>query len=345
MVHTHHRPALRTAVPPTSSTARTSAPTATARATASAPSAAPSSASSAVDSFSRGPSSSLTGSGPRLMGQPTLQEAASATYARHGAVSRDLSSRADVGRLISQSPQVDDMRRVGDDGVRCGGASLLNGMLLDGGYQANADAIRTTAADRGVTLSTDEDSALSAMHDGHLTSRQAAQLQDTMYRIAGQGGDHVGLSMGQIDQTAQALRSHGAFAQSEVTFETHAMPSGSHHATVSVDANPGGPATADSWPGPNGYARVQAGLRSFSDPTLEASTTIHPDGLETRRFRVEPDGQPPLVYQVDQRPVPGAPTATFHDPTTGAPVLPSSEAYGRQILHQLDPEGHPLSPF
>jgi hypothetical protein len=236
-----------------------------------------------------------------------------------------------VGRLISQSPQLDDLRSTEHDGIRCGGASLLNGMLLDGGYEANSDAIRATAADRGVTLSHDEDAALTSMHGGHLTSRQAATLQDTMFRIAHQGSDEDGVSLPRVDDTARTLRSHGAFAQSrDVTFEAHP-----HHCTVSVDSTTGGPATADSWPGPNGYAHVQAGVRTFADPTLDGSTTFHSDGRETFRARIEPDGQPPLVMEQRPNPAPAAPSRTFHDPATGALVIPSCEDYGQEATRRF----------
>ncbi len=208
----------------------------------------------------------------------TPERAAALTYRRHGDDPHTLSDRGDVGRLISRTPQLDDVRGTAGDATRCGGAAMFNAMLLDGDAVANADALSRVAAQRHVTLSADETSALSSMREGHLTPREAAHLQEALYRVSDAGDPSAtgaGLSGLELARTVTALQGAGGFPNTrEVNFRSDRTGPASFHWTV-TSRTASGTAHADSWPQANGYATVTAG---------PGRTEFHRDGHFERDF-------------------------------------------------------------
>jgi hypothetical protein len=212
---------------------------------------------------------------------------ARAVYRRHGDVEHSLSERQDIGRLISRSPQVDNASGTHNDEIRCGGAALLNAMLLDGGYEANARAIRSlaepapgsegrlsaqTADGRQPFHMTDEQrSALDAMQAGHMTPNQASQIQEMLFQMsdgvsdgsAARESGNDGLDRAQMQDMVSRLSRAGAFPNSrELNMRMDENGAGGYHWTTTV-TTAHGTQHANSWPsnehrGFDGYARVRS---------------------------------------------------------------------------------------
>ncbi len=274
---------------------------------------------------------------------PTLSpaRAGASVYRRHGEDAHTLSDRGDVGRLISRTPQLDDLRETGGDATRCGGAAMFNALLLDGDHRANADAITHLAAQRQVTLSDADASALTSMREGHLTPREAARLQDVVYRVADTGdvrASAAGLSGVELATAVTALRVHGAFPNShEVNFRSARSGPESFHWTV-TSRTAAGTAHADSWPRSNGYATVAAGpgLTDFHrdghfDSAFIADVTLRPalDGTRVRTRWVDDLDGPPTAVRSTEIILSANGTARVGDavwlnPDTGAMALPPS---------------------
>lgn len=207
---------------------------------------------------------------------------AAETYDRHGDDALSLTDRADVGRLISRSPQIDDLS-TDDDQNRCGGAAIFNAMLLDGNHTANSDAIRATLGDH---ITPEQNIALKHMRAGRMTPHEAAELQDAIFDHAEDlnGTENDGLNLRDLRRTVAELREHGAFPNTrELNFrrETTDSATSSSHWTVSSRTTHG-THFADSWPQANGYARVGgAGEAAFTpwdaeDRVMEDSLTVRP---------------------------------------------------------------------
>jgi hypothetical protein len=239
---------------------------------------------------------------------------ASDTYRRHGDTAHDLTDRAAVGRLISRSPQLDDLRGTRSDDTRCGGAAMFNAMLLDGNAGANAGAIEAVARARHVELSSTERTALTSMRAGHLTPHEAAALQQTVYRIADTGDARAtgrGLTGLELSTTVGALRAAGGFPNtSSANFRMERTGPESAHWTVS-STTAHGTSHADSWPQPNGYATVAGGPGAtdfhhggrFDDAFIADVTMTGTGGDTSLRTRARSgtagDGSPTSVDQME----------------------------------------------
>lgn len=181
----------------------------------------------------------------------------------------DLSNRRDVGRLISRTPQHDNLRSTNDDRNRCGGAAIMNAMLLDGDHEHNAQALRGLVQDRQRQgrfgqMSEQQTEALQAMENGNMTPSQAAQLQELTYDVANaqDGQRNRGLNNQDMTTTVAELRQRGAFPNTEEmnfrrehTYNSRGAANGSHW-TVSTRNRNGAVNYADSAPRENGYATV-----------------------------------------------------------------------------------------
>lgn len=215
------------------------------------------------------------------------QRNASAVYRRHGNQVHNLGNRREVGRLISRTPQLDNNNSgTQNDGVRCGGAALMNALLLDGDNRANARAIRALAdpqrSDRptldprtadGHTpfrMTQQQRSALNAMDQGNLTPNQTSHLQEMLFQMTDgvQDGsqpndrNNDGVTTRQMDQMVNRLTNAGAFPNTrELNMRMDDNGNGGYHWTT-TSTNNHGTQHADSWPannreGHDGYASVQ----------------------------------------------------------------------------------------
>ena len=206
----------------------------------------------------------------------TRAEAVSATtYAAHGTDAHHLSDPASVRSLITHSPQLDGDMSTTVDRSTCGGAAMLNGVLLDGGYQANAGAIRSVARDMAhetpplSALSGPESAALTHMGSGELTPNEANTLQGLLTRM----GDHVSPRDSEAGTTAleqgallgRLQRAGGLPNTDEMTLRVERVDAGAvgghtgYHFTVSSRTHDGRVASADSWPDEHGHASVRSG--------------------------------------------------------------------------------------
>lgn len=217
---------------------------------------------------------------------------AASVYAANGHKEFNLNDPQQVEKLITSSPQLDNIDSTKTDASRCGGASILNGMLLAGDPAKNAAAIETAATKAGVQpgISADERSALDAMKKGSMTPTDAAHLQELLVRSAQQPqgtdsargiqrSDAAGVTTQGLSDFAQKLRAEGAFANAKkITFHNEGA-----HWTVAVTNKSGETRAANSFPDANnGRAEVgkaplestQAERRDFS----EFSITNRDDG-------------------------------------------------------------------
>lgn len=186
----------------------------------------------------------------------------------------DLNSRTDVGILISRSPQLDDNDDTMRDRDRCGGAAVVNAMLLSGNPAANSDALRATAGRDLVAATPGADDALTHMRAGRMSARDAGVLQELAYEAARQRNPtesrpDVGVSRTEPAPLMRDLSREGAFNGSSVELENHRLPDGGTHWTTSVDG-PNGPGRADSWPRTDGYATVVGGSTELAVPGATA---------------------------------------------------------------------------
>lgn len=202
----------------------------------------------------------------------TDSTAARAVAEREGARPRDydLNSRTDVGILISRSPQLDDNDDTMRDRHRCGGAAVVNAMLLSGNPEANATALRSVAGRELIDSSPGADEALRHMSAGRMSARDTGVLQELAYEAARRRNPtetrpDVGLSRAELAPFMRELSAAGAFPGSTVELENHTMSGGGTHWTVNVDG-PNGPGSADSWPRTDGYATVVGGSSALSVP-------------------------------------------------------------------------------
>lgn len=201
-----------------------------------------------------------------------VEIAGAATYETRGNTSYDLKDPAQRKALIENSPQLDNLAGTGTDPTRCGGASMLNGMLLDGNSEGNAKAIRTILEKKEVQAnltppaSDAEKAALDAMQKGNMTPTHAAHLQELLFRMAAtpratdegrdqfqrtavtpNTGGKAGLTPNGVAALAQELREHGAFANSR-SVEFRGALGGNNHWTVVVTPRSGEPLEANSFP-------------------------------------------------------------------------------------------------
>lgn len=209
-----------------------------------------------------------------------VQTAAAATYEVNGNKSFDLSDPAQRKALIENSPQLDNLDGTGTDPTRCGGASMLNGMLLDGNFAGNAKAIQTVLDKKEMKdnmkppPSAEEQAALAAMQSGKMTPTNAAHLQELMFRMAAtpratdEGRDQFqrtaitpntggkpGLTPNGMASLIQELREHGGYENSK-SVEFRGALGGNNHWTVVVTPKNGEPLEANSFPDKNGRGAV-----------------------------------------------------------------------------------------
>ena len=229
-----------------------------------------------------------------MLGQPAgdgatqakqAQAAAAKVYDQHKDEKYDLKDPARREQLVAASSQVDNNPETTNDNTRCGGAALMNTMILDGDPRKNAEAIEKTARQSDTKLSTDEKDALKSMKEGNLTPRQTGNLQELMLRM-GDGMDRQneaaaqenaratgapvkptteyrnndGISPAGMAALSSSMRANGAYSSpSSVEFNmeqrTTADGRTADHWTATVK-NQQGTRTADSWPGKDGHASV-----------------------------------------------------------------------------------------
>lgn len=199
------------------------------------------------------------------------------TYAVSGNTVADLKDLAQVKQLIANSPQLDgDGNSTAADTNRCGGAALLNGMLLDGNHVANAGAIeaRLAQGDLNVVVSDRMREAIAHMKAGHMTPNDASQLQELLFDMASHTRktdpnpqwrttpeNGWGVTPQALDQLVDELKANGALKNSNTR-----IVSGDQHFTVETKRD-GITYKADSWPLPNGQAKVeQVGHRDALKP-------------------------------------------------------------------------------
>lgn len=261
-------------------------------------------------------------------GTPTPAQVAGQTYQRHGIEQHDLSSRADIGKLISRSPQLDNLKGTKGDSMRCGAAAVFNAMLLDGNFAANAKALETYASQK-VKLSGAEVTALAAMKSGRLTPNQAATLQDLTYRAANK--DKVaGLDGIELTGLVGGLQSAGALPNTtSANFRMTSYPDGSAHWTVTSTTRGGGTAHADSWPQANGYASVTAGpgKTGFTeggkfDPSFAGDVTLSKDlaGTHLNVRTTDPETHQVTQWNMGPHPTGFRLLATHHFQPTGKQI-------------------------
>ncbi|MBI2378385.1 MAG: hypothetical protein HYV07_30585 [Deltaproteobacteria bacterium] len=228
-------------------------------------------------------------------------------YEREGDQKLNLRSPEEARKLIAASPQLDDLDRTKLDSVRCGGAAMMNGLLLDGDPRKSATAIEKTAKDSGVTLSSEERSALISMKRGSMTPREAATTQELLVKLGTVGGanmpgGHVrytnaGLTPVGMAELAGKLRKNGGFSNAKsVGFHSERQADGSNHWTVTVKNASGETHRANSWPGPDGHASVTSAhgtsrreLEGAPNPAYRGEVILEnePDG----RVRYEVTGR------------------------------------------------------
>lgn len=217
---------------------------------------------------------------------PGVSRDARAVYRRHGNEEHSLSNRAEVGRLISRSPQVDNVSGTHNDDIRCGGAALTNALLLDGDYAANARAIRTLAdpapgqegrlaqqtADGRPTFSMtrEQREALNAMEHGHLTPNQTSHIQEMLFQMSdgvhsgseGREEGNDGINGVQMRDMVSRLTNAGAFPNTRsLNMRMDENGAGGYHWTTTTTTDHG-THHANSWPaqgtdGHDGYAEVR----------------------------------------------------------------------------------------
>jgi hypothetical protein len=211
---------------------------------------------------------------------------AALTYHNNGDKPLSLNDPAQVKQLIQNSPQLDDLPGTTTDNTRCGGAALLNSMLLSGDPAANAGAIERTVAKMGVTPTADQAAAIAAMKSGSMTPHQAAQLQELLTKAAEtpqpddasrpnfvRGDPNAGFSMQAMADMMKRLRSEGAFANAQsVTIHMEG-----NHFTSQVTDKSGVTTGANSWPENNGKASTDP-LPPEQKNFLELTLKNLPDG-------------------------------------------------------------------
>ncbi|MBL8912111.1 MAG: hypothetical protein JNM17_15555 [Archangium sp.] len=187
------------------------------------------------------------------------------TYLVNGNKVADLNDFEQVKQLIANSPQLDADTTTTRDDNRCGGAALLNGMLIDGNYAANASAIEARLAKGDINVATTDRQreALAHMKSGKMTANDAAQLQDLLFKMASASrpgdpnlawrttpGNGWGVTPQALDQLVDELKANGALKSGT------RIVSGNEHFTVETKRD-GITYAADSWPNPNGQASVK----------------------------------------------------------------------------------------
>lgn len=222
--------------------------------------------------------------------------AAASVYAAHGDEPYTLSDRATVRDLIARTPQLDDLSATTGDRTRCGGAALMNGLLLDGDPAANGLAIRRTLGDH-VRPGAEAD-ALHAMERGTLTPRQLSTLQDMMYRetdarVPDAAGPETGVTATEMTGMMESLVRNGGYSHTTDLRlgEEVSGPNGECHWTVDSTTS-AGTVHADSWPGADGTASTSSGAHSAhyeegdnvpANFAGEARMTHDADGVTIRR--------------------------------------------------------------
>jgi hypothetical protein len=214
---------------------------------------------------------------------------AALNYRTNGDKPMSLNDPAQVKTLIQNSPQLDDLPGTTTDDTRCGGAALLNSMLLSGDPAANAGAIERTVAKMGVTPTADQAAAIAAMKSGTMTPHQAAQLQELLTAAAEKpqpddasrpnftrGDPKAGFSIQAMADMVKRLRSEGAFANAQsVTIHME-----SNHFTAQVTDKSGVTTGANSWPQDNGRGSTDP-LPPEQNNFLELTLKNLPDGNVT----------------------------------------------------------------
>lgn len=281
------------------------------------------------DNFGQAQQSPLRGTG----GDPVATEVAD-VYDRHGDQSHDLSDRGAVGRLISRSPQFDDMQdgrnrttreaspghraersraETNNDAHRCGGAAVMNSLLLDGDFQNNGRALEAVANQRAeqredFSVSREQRRALSHMREGNLTPRENAILQEMTYDMS-HTGNQPGLSDQNMTGLLRDLRQNGAYNNTEEANFRLQDNNGADHWTVSTRTNQG-VNHADSLPRPEGsgsgtgYATVTGADGANFDPPAEQGDyrgavvfDRNEGGQELIRTRQQREGRVVEVHQ------------------------------------------------
>lgn len=186
------------------------------------------------------------------LGHMALDPAAVRQYQANGDTQFNLGDREQALDLIRHSPQADDLRETPEvsDQNRCGGAALLNAMLIDGGYEQNSDAIRGLFSQRYMEEHGQLGEALDHMRAGHMTPHEAARVQHALYegaRATGVAGSGDGSSVQAEAELLRRLTAGGAFPNSEhVEIHGRQLPEGGGHATTEVYTRDGGLYYADS---------------------------------------------------------------------------------------------------
>ncbi len=186
------------------------------------------------------------------LGHMALDPAAVRQYQANGDTQFNLGDREQALDLIRHSPQADDLSETPDssDQNRCGGAALLNAMLIDGGYEQNSDAIRGLFSDRYMQEHGQLGEALDHMREGQMTPHEAARVQHALYegaRATGVAGEGDGSSVQAEAELLRRLTANGAFPNSDqVEIHGRRLPEGGGHATAEVYTNDGGLYYADS---------------------------------------------------------------------------------------------------
>jgi hypothetical protein len=190
----------------------------------------------------------------------------------------DLSTKEGHEGLICATPQIDNNSATTNDTTRCGGAAVVNSLLLDGDVKKNGAAVDKMCKDNGVTLNADEAAAVKAMKNGKMTPAQCGLLQEVMMKNAEKKEEIAhrdpasqiemmtpqGMTPAGVTAVATQLRGNGAYsADSSITFnvETKFNKEGksAQHFTTTVSNKTGGETYADSWPNQDGYATLARG--------------------------------------------------------------------------------------
>lgn len=237
--------------------------------------------------------------GGRKPSAPTAEAAAAELYRTGGDTAYDLRKPGQVLELVRRSPQIDARTGVdpSNDGVsRCATAATTNALLLSKAPAANAEALRKTAAEFGITPTADQTAAIDAMGKGTLTPNQAAQIQELLYdgvRINGRqgAGGRQGMTGGDLLELTATLKKHGAFGGAAVDYTLSSVDDADGnkvgHWTVSVQTDHLQSTSVDSWPGRDGRARVQTALAYSTH-----SGTLAEDGGRPRNLLGEVSMRP-----------------------------------------------------
>lgn len=226
---------------------------------------------------------------------PTVLDAASSNYDKHGNHVFDL--RSELGRegLVTQSPQLDNIPG-GNDKTRCGAACVVDALILDGDHVASANALQKLANDaktRGASFTKEQTDAITALRSGRMTPTQAAHLQELVFEASKTlpmrdkevACDASGITANGMASLVAHLRTAGALKHSSnisLTAEVRQNERGQpyNHWTLTRRDASLYPTHVDPWPN-------QLGQKALQHDEPPAMPSFDRDGNPNQKFLAE----------------------------------------------------------